>query len=337
MRIDANLIRGNMAGAGDGGGIRVASANGEDVAASLDNAANWHLVRVFNNMISNNVAGLAGGGISLEDSVRVVIRNNTVVNNDSTATTAAAFEPGAPNVTVSQPAGIVSRLHGVDLNLLMGDVTAATGSLTYSNPVLRDSIVYHNRSFYWLNYDDPATPAIETGLLPANCPPGPNGEAPTTCDLANVAGYTVDLGVLDGIVSSGDALDPRFSLLTDTAGYAANNTTSTSTCPGSTDFVNCYYNGARNNVNIPEFTTLQTAGAFDEGGNFIQVAFGPLSLVVPDTNLNNPEGPLFDYHLLSGSVAIDAGDGVAGLLLQDFDNDPRPQGAGTDIGADEAQ
>jgi hypothetical protein len=234
-------------------------------------------------------------------------------------------------------------VHSTDLALLMGDVTATTSSLTFSDPVLRDSIVYHNRSFYWLNYDDPATPAIETGLFPSNCPPGPNGEAPTTCDLTNVAGYTLDLGVLDGNVITADQLDPRFSLLTDPTGYALNNITSSSSCPGSTDFVNCYYNGARNNVDIPEFTTLQTAGAFDEGGNFIQVAFGPLSLVEPDTNLNNPEGPLFDYHLVTGqgnqpgSVAIDAGGSVAGLLLEDFDNDPRPQGAGTDIGADEAQ
>jgi len=330
--IDANLIRGNLAGAGDGGGIRIASANGEDVAASPTTVTDWYRVAVFNNMINNNVSGLAGGGVSVEDSLRVVIRNNTVANNDSTATTALSFEPGFPNISVAQPAGIVSRVNSTALAAIVG--------AGFSDPVLRDNIVYHNRSFYWLNYDDPATAIIETGLYPSHCPPTGSGTPadpyapPATCDLAAVAEYTWDLAVLSGNVDQAPTyqLDPRYSLLTDTTGYHLSNIS------GDPAFVNGYLNVGRDNTLLfPEFTVLQTAGAFDEGGNFIQVAFGPLSLVQPDTNLANPEGPLFDYHIGGGSAAIDAGGNVAGLLLEDFDNDPRPQGAGTDIGADEVQ
>jgi len=85
---------------------------------------------------------------------------------------------------------------------------------------------------------------------------------------------------------------------------------------------------------------LATAGAFDEGGNFIQVAFGPLSLLELDTNPNNQEGTPFDYHLVTSPVspAINNGGdvGTNARLLLDIDNEDRPNGGQNDIGADEA-
>jgi hypothetical protein len=101
-------------------------------------------------------------------------------------------------------------------------------------------------------------------------------------------------------------------------------------------FVRPYLNGPRDNLNLPEFTPLQTAGAFDEGGNFIQVTFGPLTLL--DTADPSPRA-MFDYHLQVGSPAINAGSPNSGFLGEvDFDNDPRPITTledQTDIGADE--
>jgi hypothetical protein len=87
-----------------------------------------------------------------------------------------------------------------------------------------------------------------------------------------------------------------------------------------------------------EFKTLQTAAAFDEGGNFIQVAYSPLSLVEPF------EGPLFDYHLAKKSPAIDQLLEIGGQpptsveLLVDIDGDARVEDdrkTEIDIGADE--
>ncbi|MEA3275885.1 MAG: hypothetical protein U9Q81_11455 [Pseudomonadota bacterium] len=343
--VDANLIRGNLAGAGDGGGIRIANVNGEDVAANLDNASRWYWIGLGNNMINNNVAGLAGGGISIQDALRVFIFSNTVANNDSTATTADAFVPGVPNVTVAQPAGIVSRLHSPDLTFLMADVTAAVPAdwLTFSDPLMRDDIVYNNRSFYWTNFDDPDTAVIETGLVPATCVDFTDPLNDPTCDVTTVPveDYTVDLAVLNGLENlsadpldpTATLLDPRFSLLTDTTGYHASNIT------GDPDFVNPYFNGSRDNLNIQEFTTLQTAGAFDEGGNFIQVTYGPLSLLEPGASPNPANNTtLLDYHIGPASVAIDVDpNSLGGLLALDFDNEPRPQGDAVDIGADEAQ
>jgi hypothetical protein len=286
-------------------------------------------------MITNNVAGLAGGGISVVDSLRAVIRNNQIANNDSTATTALAFDPtlnqNGNNLTTPQPAGVVSRLHSPDMALLMTDVIAdiPTDWLSFSRPVLRDNIVYENRSFFWLNFDDgDPTNGIDTGLFPANC-------FPNQCvsDDQLVVDYTDDFGVLEGIVDTGDLHVPRYSLLTDTADnavYLANATNTT----GDPAFVNPYFNGPRGGVNIPEFKTLQTAIAADEGGNFIQVTFSPLTLIETDGDPTTNETTLYDYHITGTSAALDGGGNVAGLLLEDFDNDARAA-TGNDIGADE--
>jgi hypothetical protein len=49
----------------------------------------------------------------------------------------------------------------------------------------------------------------------------------------------------------------------------------------------------------------------------------------------SPDAAPYDYHLLSGSVAIDAATGTS--PPHDFDGELRPKGAAADVGADEAQ
>ena len=324
VRVDANLIRGNLAGAGDGGGIRIENVNGEDVLANPLKTGQWDRVYLFNNMITNNVAGLAGGGVSIENSVSANFRYNTVANNDSTATTALAAS-GDPNVTLPQPAGIVARAHSGDFALLMAD-TPDPGNRDqdlFSNPELRSNITYHNRSFFWLNSGD------GEALFPASC-------WPDACDPATDPDlYSDDLAVL-GV--AGGLLNPVYSLLTDATGYNVNNVSADPL------FVRPYLNEPRD-PNLPNNGLPQTAGAFDEGGNFVQVIYGPLTLL--DTSIvNAARRVMFDYHLDTGSPAIDEGSpnnagGVLGLLgSMDFDDDDRPgtaSGVGgvTDIGADE--
>ncbi|MEJ2453208.1 MAG: hypothetical protein P8103_03510 [Candidatus Thiodiazotropha sp.] len=354
--VNANRIHGNLAGAGDGGGIAVVSASGMDIVNSQSGGGNspydytqWWDVSIFNNIITNNVSGLAGA-LTITDSVEVHVINNTVAHNDSSATAALAFTPGFPNQSNAQPAGIVSRFHSPALAALLGNIdphnpnsnntyglplnplggTRVEEYRTFSDANLHNNIVFGNRSFFWLNYDDPNTTIVETGLFPANCT-----TAPTGCDLLDTAAYSDDMAVMDGVVNSGDVMFARFSLLTDNADNIAEYTGGGTVFTTDPLFTLPVFNEGNNGIDIPEFTVLQTAGAFDEGGNFIQVAFGPLTLVELGSAPNARS--LYDYHINAGSPADGAGQnvGLAGPLGSDIDGDPRTNGNTNEIGADE--
>jgi hypothetical protein len=142
VTINRNLIQGNAA-SHDGAGIALAQVNGQDVAASPADPAAWYAVNLFNNIIVNNVAQLAGGGVSLADALRVRMINNTIAHNDSTATNRAAFlDPANPNLTTPQIAGVASRPNSAAL-------AGVLGAQGFSDPLFHDSILFENRSFYW--------------------------------------------------------------------------------------------------------------------------------------------------------------------------------------------
>ncbi len=284
VTVERNLIQGNLAGAGDGGGIRVQFANASEL-------------NITNNMIVNNIAGLAGGGISLQDASATRIVHNTIAHNDSTATAGDAFRPGSPNQSEPQPAGIVSHSHS---NAFAPGCTRDC----FSDPVLDNNIIWQNRSFYWridpLGDPDPTNPPF--GLVENRF-----------WDLA--------------VIGTSGALEPRYSVLTDTAGYGGTNV---SAAP---NFVAAYFNDAPGQtIQQPELTVgISTAAAFDEGGNFIDINFGPLSLNLPVDGAGNPS----DYHLGPDSSARDLG--APNLSDVDFDGDPRPRNTPLDAGADEVR
>ena len=339
VTIDSNNIRGNLAGGGDGGGISIANVNGQDVADSLSDSGPWNAVNVFNNFINNNVTALAGGGITIQDSLKVSIRNNTVANNDSTATAnvGGAFLPNLVNRSQPQPAGIVSREHSAVMAQLMNfEVTAGAGVptnwLAFSDPVLRDDIILHNRSFYWANA---ATTTTAAGLFPSSCV-DPAVAADPECDTATATlnSFSDDLAVMEGIAESGTySLTPQDSLVTNTVADPG-----PGNLPGladNGDFFNGYFNtDRRTTLLFAEPNTLGTAGAFDEGGNFLQVSYGPLSLIEPGAVPQT----LFGYHLSGPSFAINNGGYNGGIarLDVDVDNEPRPPTPQlNDMGADE--
>ena len=121
-----------------------------------------------------------------------------------------------------------------------------------------------------------------------------------------------------GVIGAAGALNPVTSILTDATG------TDVSNVSANPDFVIGYFNGARSETitqNEQNIGILNTAAALDEGGNFIDVAYGPLSLVG-------------NYHLRTTSPAINGGvASVITALLNDIDGEAR-EGA-FDIGADE--
>lgn len=255
-----NLIQGNQAGAGDGGGISLMFVNGTDVASS-NRSSNWYGLTMRNNKIVDNVAGLSGGGVMLQDVVKAEISNNTIANNDSTATTARAFTPASPNTSTPQPAGLVSRAHSASL------LNTGRNIGTFSNPLLNNNILWHNRSFYWA-IDKSLTPN-QFGLVPSIA----TGGAAVYSDLAVLG--TAHQGTWPQYTNAGaDKLSPTNSTLTNTAGYTGAGLTSTAPV-----FAAQYVNGGRGEtiLVLEGISNMGATPAFDEGGNFIDVRYGPLT------------------------------------------------------------
>ncbi len=301
--VSGNLIKGNSAGAGDGAGIRLARINGQDVRVNKKNVVTRlvHEVNVTNNMIVDNVAGLSGGGISLQDALAVNISHNTIANNDVTSTAGEAFTPGLPEASAAQSgAGIINRANSADL------ASHISGSPAYSETTLSNNIVWHNRQFFWMSNTgaDPFAPV--SGLCPDT-----SGASNAAC--GDVVVYDdLALGLLpciDCIISTG--ADP--------------------------DFVAEYFNGARSSTTtliLEGTTSMQAPPAFDEGGNFIRLRYGPL------TQTDTTTGVLLgDYHIQAGSSAQDAASVLDPAVTTDFDGEGRPGGDPSlnDIGADEVQ
>jgi hypothetical protein len=121
LTVNANLILGNAADSGSGGGMRIQHVNGTDVlnipngstACTADlgtgnGHCNWNSVTVTNNIVVNNVAGWDGGGVSLLDTLAANIVNNTIASNDSTASAGTLFQSlFAPLASSPSPTGNV--------------------------------------------------------------------------------------------------------------------------------------------------------------------------------------------------------------------------------------
>ncbi len=183
--INANLIQGNAAESGSGGGVRLQNINGTDVltfprAPTRTGGDNWYKVTITNNIITNNVAGWDGAGISLQDALYVNIINNTIMSNDTTASSGMMFNTlGAPlassqgpctnrnpdgtcpnPVTTStpQPSGVVSIQNSSNLTAnLPATITCPAGHFSgsatngscrsVSYPELYNNVIYRNRTF----------------------------------------------------------------------------------------------------------------------------------------------------------------------------------------------
>jgi hypothetical protein len=173
--INANLIMGNAADSGSGGGLRLQNINGSEVVSFPRTPSRWYSVNVTNNIIANNVAGWDGAGVSLQDALAVNFINNTVMSNDTTASSGVLFNTfGAPLASSSgptctsncgtasapQPAGLVAIQNSAILSAnLPVTVTCPQGHFAGSTanngtcrnvsyPLLDNNVFWQNRSFY---------------------------------------------------------------------------------------------------------------------------------------------------------------------------------------------
>jgi hypothetical protein len=394
--IDANLIQGNGAEAGSGGGIRLQAVNGTDIprwfngndSLGRKGYTDWNSVTISNNIITNNVAGWDGAGISLEDALNVTIINNTIASNDSTATAGVLFNTiGAPlassqsgsgtqtinpNTSAPQPAGIVTMQNSPQLtaaypaNQKIACPPNDSNCAVYSNPYLANDLIYQNRSLqvgvgalsatYQQNIVTLFN-SVFNGGIPNTANNGLKNQATTGQCVSGSSywdiGFRGDKGpgahsVVSGVTAQ---LSPVYSLLT-----SASESSSSTNLIANPAIVSEYCNGSRvppefnagtwnvppgiSDATVPNpIFNLTPSATVDEGNNWINMTWGPLSLVNPVSNLT-----LGNYALGSASPAIDfvtnASPTFAIAPAKDFFGNARPDPARStrlDIGAIEFQ
>jgi hypothetical protein len=328
--IDSNVIMGNTAESGSGGGIRLQTINGTEVTRFPLNPEKWYSVNVTNNIIANNVAGWDGGGLSLQDALSVNIINNTIASNDTTASAGALFNtigasqastppPGSckdgsgnPVVcTSNQPAGLVVMQNTG--NLASGlpaiircpanhysSLLALNGTCrTVSYPLIANDLFYQNRTF------NIQVGGLGTGQLSQQnlVTLLPSLNQATTGQCVTDTGYFWDIGVRGDTKTltapanhaSGVTLSPTYSVLTDNSDYTA---PASHNQFGNPNVVSQYCNGSHVPPEngglgyavppgISDATTpnpvfsITPAATVDEGNNWINLTYGPLSLANP--------------------------------------------------------
>ena len=417
--IDANLILGNSAESGSGGGIRLQMVNGQEVPAFPLLPMFWYGISLTNNVIANNVAGWDGGGISMQDVLVASIINNTVVSNDTTGSAGVLFKtigsafastpppncnPGSdpsascygPDAPVAnQPAGLVTMVHTTNLaaslpparpGLLAGvncPLISTLFGLTYSSiddgncrtmsmPLLVNNMFWGNRAFHIVMSG--AGSGLQSQQNVVTLTPALNQTSTGQCvtgavywDIgvrgdSSASNPTILVSLGGNGTAQNPTLHPANSILTSFSGrYSGNgNIESPSTSPS--PVIAQYCNGSRvppenggQGYNAPAgrsettgltevFTVanIRPAATVDEGKNWINLSYGPLTLGKP--NVSTPTAAELmvasgtsaitggAYSIPGTSPAVNAGTNT-GAPNHDFFGTARPQLGLVDIGA----
>jgi len=343
--LDSNLIVGNSAESGSGGGLRLQQVNGTEATTFPYNLTpgQWYGVTLKNNIIANNVAGWDGAGVSLEDALKVSVVNNTIVSNDTTASAGVLFkalnapnaaspppgcnpttdlstnpqDPGCLSTTaphIPQPAGFVTEKNTPNLvdafnglPTLLGARVVCPSGFGYSGlagingnctslslPQLTNDLFWQNRAFHVEITGSGTGLQSQQNLVTLL----PQLNQTVTGECAAGASYW-DVGVRDDTGptnhNGGGTLTLNNSILTNQAGSVngSNNRT-----PSSSPVNAQYCNGSR----VPPengghgylappgrsettglstlfvFNNITPAATVDEGNNWINLTYGPLSL-----------------------------------------------------------
>ena len=345
VTLNNNIISNNGLDYGVGGGV------------SLSNADNANLI---NNTISNNNAsygGSSGGGVWLSDVVTATITNNTISNN-------SAKRGGGARLydvdTVSLINNTISNNKSTNTSgggIYLSDVGNAT--LTNNAISNNDCSDGSGGGVYVVSSD---TVTLENNTISNNGVNDDDGGDGGVC-LSNVGTATLTNNtIVNNSAFNGGGI---FLSNVDTATFI-NNTISNNSGWGPGNGGGMYLS----NVDTATLTnnTISDNNSIDGngGGIFCTNSF----LIITNCIIwgNNPDGiyaspgdvsiaysdiqggyfgyrnidadPLFfnpednDYHLTQGSPCIDTGTS-AGAPDTDFEGNPRPHGAGYDMGADE--
>jgi hypothetical protein len=361
VTVDSNLVQGNFAEGGSGGGVRLQFVNGNDVAVAPFSRGTWFKVTLTNNMVVNNEAGWAGGGIAIADALNTQIANNTIVSNDSTGIAGVVIGANGSGAITGNPnaAGISFDYTSAALRALLPDPgpKPSTPSVLwntlaaplYSAPSsFINNVIWQNRSFFFDGSSGTAQLCASNNLSDATAstkvcntvtPPTNN---PYACQLPNTKYW--DLGVVGDASEANPQYqyNPTYSVITDSAQYRGTVGLIDTNSGSNPNLVGQYCNGSRTEFGqywepqqpFLASPSMSVSATLDEAGNFVSLTYGPLAQT-------DSTGKLFgDYHLQTTSTAaIDKGTaGNASLGFppkNDYDNQARPMNARYDIGADE--
>jgi hypothetical protein len=415
--INANLILGNSADAGSGGGLRLQHINGTEVLnfprgnrntawptipghadqPAFQSRTPWNAVQVTNNIIANNVAGWDGGGVSLQDALATDLINNTIVSNNSTASSGVLFQtlfaplastPGdnctANNGSNSCPqvAGLVSVTNSAVLVANISQLAGGTASVVcptnhgtsgsctkYSVPLLYNDIFWKNRSLMigvgglaggMTNQNNLVT-MYDSPFGGTVAQPAASQASTGACDDPHASYW--DIGVRGDTAPgnhSAGTLAPFYSVLTNTGSLSEVGTGSNDLLAPTALVGSIYCDGSRvpveavtslalkypgwqvppgtnesNGLPAPPFTLLPAA-TVDEGNNWVNLRWGPLSMNV--TNASGTQVFTFDPSLVSASPAINyvplnTAEGVAAPNNDFYGNLRKQSGNPVDVGA----
>jgi hypothetical protein len=355
--INANLIMGNAAEAGTGGGVSFQNANGSDVVAFPASPSHWNNITFTNNIVVDNLAGWDGAGVSLQDALNINVINNTIAANTTTATAGVLFTTlGAPlasqqgtNCTTAggtascpQPAGLVSVQNSAILTANLANTkvecpanhyagTNQTGTVTVpgtgptcavvSYPELYNNVFWQNNAYYVgvAPFSAQYQQAVVT-LYNAFTTNQPANQT-TTGQCVQGSSYW-DIGVRGDTGpanhGSGFKLNPLYSIITDAGDYAATGTHNTT---GNPLFVTQYCDGSRqppeagvtgwsvpagiSDATVPNpIFNLTPVATVDEGNNWVNLRWGPLTMVNPATSSATSNAVLGNYAIQADSAAI---------------------------------
>ncbi len=357
LTINANLIMGNAAESGSGGGLRLQNVNGSDVLAFPTTPSRWYSPTITNNIIADNVSGWDGAGVSMVDALNVNFINNTVVSNSSTASAGILFTTiGYPlassegsncvigtETSCPQISGLVSIMNTAVLqanlpatvtcppNHYAPGTSATNGTCRkYSYPLLANDVFWQNSAYYIgvgalsAQYQQNVVSlynAFTTTLAPTQPQAGAttangNGVTITGGTGACVPASFWDIGMRGDMTvaghESGLSLAPTYSVITDAGDYPglhnlANNPNLRSQyCDGARTPPEFGASGWAVPPGIADATVpnpifnLTPVATVDEGNNWINMRWGPLSMLNPVTNAQ-----LGNYALAVNSPAID--------------------------------
>ena len=427
--LDANLIVGNSAESGSGGGLRLQQLNGSETVAFPRRSDQWYDVAVTNNIIVNNVAGWDGGGVSMQDTLMASLINNTIASNDTTATAGSLFKTlGAVNAASAppgctsdptqeqnlncpstdaphspQPAGLVVMAHTPNLLEAIGTLTvncpangfgySAQGDCRkLSKPRLVNNLFWQNRAFSvdlaGMGTGNQSqqqliaiTPLLNQGSTGA-CSTAPGGGGSLPANFFWDIGLRTDDVAAGAISAAANKLSISNSIYSGVDPQGAITTDGSDLTPSASPVVAQYCNGARmppehcsdagidqNNpvcmgYNAPPgasettsltqvftFKGIQPTATVDEGHNWLNLSYGPLSLGRPNTPVGTATAAELmvasgtagtvggAYSLPNTSPAVSRGSGavISGNLTHDFFGNARSSGGRVDIGAVECQ